>query len=82
MSTQMKIHNVGSVTAVRDRQAGVPFKSKGLPWKLMNLGILCTVTVVSGVHILRVSVQNNLAVGWSYLFAILTFFFLKSKSLI
>jgi len=39
----------------------------------MNLGILCTVTVVHGVHILRAPVQNDLAVGWGYLFTILTF---------
>ena len=39
----------------------------------MNPGILCTVTAVSRVHILTASVQKELAVGWSYLFAILTF---------
>lgn len=77
MSTQIKIHNVGSVTAVRDSWAdpcssGKPFWPKGHS-KLMYLGIFCTATVVSAVHILKASVQNDLAVGWSYLFAILTF---------
>lgn len=74
MSTQIKIHNIGSVTAVRDRWVdpcfpGKPFGPKG-PSKLMNL---CTVTVVSGVHLFRASVQNDLAGGRNYVFATLMF---------
>lgn len=74
MSTQIKIHNIGSAAAVRDRWVdlcfpGKPFGLEGPP-KLMNL---CTVTVVSGVHLFRASVQNDLAEGRNYLFATLTF---------